>query len=83
MSKQVTGLLGIKWDKTEDTLLLNIENVKNLECQSVSKRSILSDANRLFDPLRFVCPVTLLPRVLLQETWGRDYNWNDPVDDDI
>ena len=57
--------------------------MKEIKRNDVSKRSILSAANSIFDPLGFVCPVTLTPRLFLQKTWGKKYDWDDLVDERI
>ncbi|GFW21828.1 retrovirus-related Pol polyprotein from transposon 17.6 [Trichonephila clavipes] len=33
------------------------------------KRRILSLAHRIFDPIGFTCPITLIPKLLIQECW--------------
>lgn len=78
-----SGLLGIKWNKNSDKLSLNGELVREIDCARVTKRSILSGANRIFDPLGFACPVTLAPRLLLQETWSKKFGWDDAMDEGI
>ena len=75
------GVLGIMWDKQRDVLCLNATVFENMSVDRVTKRIMLSSAHRLFDPLGFVCPVALTPRLLLQETWSKNLWWDDEVDD--
>ncbi|XP_035205210.1 uncharacterized protein LOC118180199 [Stegodyphus dumicola] len=37
-------------------------------------------AHRLFDPLDICCPVILIPKLLLQETWKQKITWDEEVD---
>ena len=78
-----TPVLGIMWDKESDNLFINTRNLNNIEFDKITKRTILSVAHKVFDPLGFLCPVMLAPRVLLQETWSKKFAWDDEVDLDI
>ena len=51
--------------------------------EKVTKRSILSIAHRIFDPLGFACPVVLCPRILLQETWSLKLSWDEEVNEAV
>ncbi|GFX05535.1 integrase catalytic domain-containing protein [Trichonephila clavipes] len=42
----------------------------------VTKRKILSAVHRIFDPIGFTCPVTLEPKILLQECWKLGVSWD-------
>ena len=80
--KQST-VLGILWDKSSDTLSLNIENLDKLDLNKLTKRKILSVSHRIFDPLGFATPVTLVSRILLQQTWNKGFSWDQEVDDEL
>jgi len=40
---------------------------------------ILSFAQKIFDPVDFLSPVLLVPKLLLQESWLRKLSWDDEV----
>ncbi|XP_055632550.1 uncharacterized protein LOC129773023 [Toxorhynchites rutilus septentrionalis] len=48
-----------------------------------TKRIVLADAARLFDPLGLVGPVVVLAKIFLQEIWKRKCDWDDPLPDDM
>ena len=78
-----TNVLGLIWDKIEDSLYINSVNLKDFDLNSITKRSILSAAHRVFDPLGFLSAVTLYPRILLQETQLLGVSWDEPLDENI
>ncbi|UYV82358.1 hypothetical protein LAZ67_21001782 [Cordylochernes scorpioides] len=43
---------------------------------SLPKRTVLSCIQRLFDPLGFLSPVLIRPKVLLQKTWTLKLEWD-------
>jgi hypothetical protein len=54
-----TNVLGMKWNKMEDTLVVQVQKSMDEEWK-VTKRSLLSMLSQVFDPLAFMCPVLLL-----------------------
>ena len=77
------AVLGILWNKRDDTLLINVPDTSKLFCGKITKRSILSLSHKIFDPLGIVCPVTLLPKMLLREMCSTKMLWDDEVSSDI
>ncbi|KAI5708064.1 hypothetical protein M8J77_015657 [Diaphorina citri] len=82
-STEATNVLGLLWTKDKDVLSVNIESLKNMEFDKITKRVILSAAHRLFDPIGFTCCVALIPKLLLQETWLQNLAWNEPVSEEV
>ncbi|XP_023310053.1 uncharacterized protein LOC108904648 [Anoplophora glabripennis] len=77
-----TSVLGMKWNKENDTLSLNQDDntTEQFENKLVTKRFMLSQAQRVFDPIGYTCPTTLIPKLLLQKTWEKQLTWDTPVD---
>ncbi|XP_042903539.1 uncharacterized protein [Parasteatoda tepidariorum] len=73
----------MSWDKKYDTLQVSTGCIKELNIEKVTKRTILSAAHRLFDPLGMICPVMLIPKLLFQSIWKLKLNWDDDVDENI
>ncbi|OXU31774.1 hypothetical protein TSAR_006772, partial [Trichomalopsis sarcophagae] len=78
-SGESSKILGISWDKMNDQLFLNISKPENDSMKPVTKRSILLAAHKIFDPLGWVCPVLLLPKLMLQSLWGQKIDWDAEV----
>ena len=81
--KNKTNVLGISWNKLTDHLSVFVPNDTITDSDKITKRSILSLAHRIFDPLGFVCPYVLLPRLLLQNIWSEKLTWDDQVGENV
>ncbi|XP_021960659.1 uncharacterized protein LOC110856488 [Folsomia candida] len=77
---RITPVLGF-WNLESDCISLD---VKDEELDGVlTKRKILSAANSIYDPLGFCSPVTLMPKLLLQELWMLKTGWDEGVPDSV
>ena len=45
----------------------------------LTRTIVLSQVMMIFDPLRFVCPYTLLGKIYLRETWSLKLGWDDQL----
>lgn len=79
----LTPVLGLNWDRKYDTLEINLAAFKDINLNVITKRTILSAAHSVFDPIGFTCPVTLCPKLLLQKTWSAKISWDEEVVEDI
>ncbi|OXA50438.1 uncharacterized protein LOC110854180 [Folsomia candida] len=78
---RITPVLGLLWNLESDCISLD---VKDEELDGVlTKRKILSAANSVYDPLGFCSPVTLMPKLLLQELWMLKTGWDEGVPDSV
>ncbi|GFW32454.1 integrase catalytic domain-containing protein [Trichonephila clavipes] len=77
-----TMVLGLIWNLKDDCLSCNINCQKN-EGKAITKRSLLSIANHIFDPICFTAPVTLKPKLILQEIWKLKLKWDENLPKDI
>lgn len=66
-NKNKVKVLGLKWDTMTDELYCNFTNIKLHKDEKVTKRNILSWMNQIFDPIGIYLPITLTPKLLLQE----------------
>jgi hypothetical protein len=79
--EQLSSVLGLKWNKEEDLLCVDVGLLDIPE--KVTKRVVLSTAQKIFDPLGFLCPVLLCPKRLLQEAWAEKTGWDDELSAEI
>ncbi|XP_045535019.1 uncharacterized protein LOC123721194 [Papilio machaon] len=71
-----SSVLGLKWDPPKDILWFPV----NIQLdERVTKRTILSNSAKLFDPLGLLGPCTIIPKILLQKLWLTKLDWDDPV----
>ncbi|XP_058448908.1 uncharacterized protein LOC131428867 [Malaya genurostris] len=73
--------LGISWEPETDHLRFDSQ----IRCSNEppTKRTILSDISKLFDPLGLIAPVVVRAKILMQELWLLSCGWDDPVPEPI
>ena len=50
----------------------------NLDAFDITKRQVLSDISKLYNPLGLISPVTLLGKVFLQKLWSsKGLSWDE------
>lgn len=72
-SPVVVKILGLHWKPSEDVFSYNV-NITTSEC---SKRTLLSELARIFDPLGFISPVTFHLKHLIQHLWFIGVGWDE------
>ena len=66
--------LGLHWNPSKDVFYFKISLEKTT---LYTKRSILSEASKLFDPLGWLAPITILIKIFFQRLWLLNLNWDD------
>ena len=81
---QTTKILGLTWNSTNDTLSLSLENMikKSEAITKLTKRSTISFASKLFDPLGYVEPITVKAKIMIQDLWKQNLSWDEDVPSD-
>ncbi|XP_049874500.1 uncharacterized protein LOC126372695 [Pectinophora gossypiella] len=72
-------ILGIQWDPTQDNFTYSASELDS-KC---TKRSILSNVARIYDPLGWLTPVVLIAKLLIQDLWRRQLDWDESVPADV
>jgi transposase InsO family protein len=78
---QSPKVLGMKWDPDRDILLFPVSNI--ISTKTVTKREILQNTSRIYDPLGLLSPVTIRAKILLQELWQQKFEWDAPLPENI
>ncbi|XP_015112562.1 uncharacterized protein LOC107038159 [Diachasma alloeum] len=78
-----SSVLGLRWHREEDTLSLVNPLVQKGKPSIITKRTMLSLTQQLFDPLGMICPVVICPKILLQQVWAKGLDWDVRVDDEV
>lgn len=77
----ITPTLGILWNFSEDSLSCHIRlPTRDLEVSEVTRRLVLSELHKIFDPLGLLAPNVLLPKIWLQQVLHFSYDQTLPVD---
>ncbi|XP_071043833.1 uncharacterized protein [Parasteatoda tepidariorum] len=79
-SNESSKVLGYVWNSKDDTLKLECKFAElSNKFNPLTKRLILKIASKIFDPLGFISPFTLRPKILLQDIWEQKFKWDDPL----
>lgn len=80
-SNNMAKVLGISWNKSTDNFEYHI-NLPDVN-QPITKRSVLSDIARLYDPMGWIAPVVIVAKVFIQKLWKSGLNWDDQLTGDL
>ncbi|XP_011884052.1 PREDICTED: uncharacterized protein LOC105571188 [Vollenhovia emeryi] len=74
-------ILGMHWNQSLDEF--HFSYIPDQEHKILSKRVILSEVSRLFDPLGLLGPAVVLSKLLLQDLWHSGIHWDESVSPEI
>jgi transposase InsO family protein len=80
---EVVNLLGLKWTPSTDTLSLNPKPTSNSPKMIYTKREILRQASKTYDPLGLISPVTIKAKIFMQELWKQHLEWDEPLSTEL
>ena len=75
-------VLGIPWDKDNDTLRFMLKSLQKYRFERITKRLMLKAIASIFDPLGFLAPVVITLKILFQDVCKVSKDWDaylDPV----
>lgn len=75
----ILKILGLHWYPSLDTFSYKVAPVE----RSCTKRHILSELARIFDPLGFLAPITFFTKYLIQLLWSLGVDWDQTPPDDV
>lgn len=75
---KITKVLGLHWQPLSDSFSYNVQS-DDITC---TKRHMLSELARIFDPLGFLAPITFFSKRLIQKLWVLGLSWDQtpPID---
>ncbi|UYV60184.1 hypothetical protein LAZ67_1000270 [Cordylochernes scorpioides] len=79
-SKEFVNVLGLQWQPRTDGF--TFKGIA-LPLNSMTKRGILSQVAKIFDPLGWISPFTTTIKLILQELWKTGLEWDDPIPEEL
>ncbi|GAB0092550.1 uncharacterized protein DMENIID0001_075520 [Sergentomyia squamirostris] len=67
--------LGVLWNPTHDIFTFSATK----HTQKITKRNLLSEISRIFDPLGLIAPVVISAKVLMKQLWLIKADWDDDL----
>ncbi|XP_028404826.1 uncharacterized protein LOC114527396 [Dendronephthya gigantea] len=78
--KPEAKVLGVSWDRLKDVLKYKFEIEAVKFCTTdLTKRKILSQVARIYDPIGFASPFLVRAKISLQELWEEGVDWDDEL----
>ena len=77
-------VLGLRWNTHTDKLKFQQQHVTSSDnTNGITKREVLREASKIYDPLGLLTPVTIRAKILMQELWKRNYSWDQPLSQEL
>lgn len=76
-----SNALGLGWTSNTDRLHYSFEIPPSND--KITKRYILSTSFKIFDPLGFVSPCIIIPKLIMQQLWLDKVGWDDVLSEEI
>ena len=73
-------VLGYRYNTPNDTIQI-AKPLINLDAKT--KRDILAQVSKVFDPLSLSLPVTVKGKMILRKLWNKEYKWDETIDSEL
>ena len=80
-----TKVFGLRWNARDDVLKLQPQEKTNdnKNLSKTTKRDVLRESAKVYDPLGLLSPITIRTKIFIQQLWERGFKWDEPLPDDI
>ncbi|GFR12328.1 integrase catalytic domain-containing protein [Trichonephila clavata] len=76
--REITQVLGVKWDADKDVFQIYVQaKIAEASKEPVTKRLLLKLMSKFYDPLGLFAPVTVIVKILFQDTWLSEIKWDE------
>ena len=72
----------MEYSSSQDHFRFSCTNL-SVEETNLTKRAVLSDSAKVFDPLGLISCVTMVVNIIFQRLWERGTIWDEPLPPDI
>lgn len=79
---ETTKTLGLIWQPERDQFSFQLK-IETINTSKLTKRILLSDISKIFDPLGWLSPVTTKLKLLFKKVWQSGVQWDDPLPTDL
>ena len=79
----LVNILGLRWNPTTDELTIATKPSPLANDHLVTKREVLQDLSKVFDPLGFIAPVLIRAKLLMQQLWKCKLAWDEPLNENL
>ena len=74
-------VLGVKWCTDSDSFVFGLK-ARDAESEVRTPRQLLSTIAAIYDPLGVLAPVTLTPKLMMQQIWREGLKWDTELSDE-
>ncbi|XP_063436301.1 uncharacterized protein LOC134717737 [Mytilus trossulus] len=78
-----TKILGMQWNAKSDKLFYQSNAFEMDKKGKLTKRYILRQSSKIFDPLGLLSPVTVKAKIFMQSLWKLNLEWDEILPEDI
>lgn len=77
ITDHITKVLGLTWNRSTDKFVYSV----HLEEQiiPITKRRVISDISKLYDPLGWISPCIIPAKILIQKLWMSGISWDEEL----
>ncbi|XP_052699402.1 uncharacterized protein LOC128176925 [Crassostrea angulata] len=75
----VVKVLGMKWNPQEDTLQYAKNDTGQKKYRVTTKREVLRETSKVFDPLELLSPISVKAKIFMQELWKANLKWDEKL----
>ena len=79
--QETVNTLGLSWQPSTDTFHFSLGTWN--PPTHMTKRSLLSDINRIFDPIGLITPILIKGKIFLQQLWLLKLSWDSMLSADL
>ncbi|GFS86326.1 integrase catalytic domain-containing protein, partial [Nephila pilipes] len=76
--REITQVLGVEWDTDKGVFQIDVQaKIVEASKEPVTKRLLLKLMSKFYDPLGLFDPVTVIVKILFQDTWLSGIKWDE------